>query len=90
MGFIFRKSIKLAPGVKLNFSKNGMSSVSFGGKGGRVSVGSKRTTTTVGIPGTGIRYQTSKSHTHRNRMRTNSQGYSTSNNELGTQWVYQK
>lgn len=86
MGFIFRKSIKLAPGVRLNFSKNGMSSVSFGGKGGRVSVGSKRTTTTVGIPGTGIRYQTSKSHTHRNSMSTNSQGYSTSNNELGTQW----
>ena len=50
------------PGVKLNFSKKGMSSISFGGKGGRVTFGSKRTTTTIGIPGTGLRYQTSKSY----------------------------
>ncbi|MBD5197839.1 MAG: DUF4236 domain-containing protein, partial [Bacteroidales bacterium] len=46
MGLIFRKSIKVMPGVKLNFSKKGMSSISFGGKGGRVTFGSKRTTTT--------------------------------------------
>lgn len=70
MAFIFRKSMKIAPGVKLNFSKSGLSSVSFGGKGGRVTVGAKRTTTTVGIPGTGIRYQ----HSYSNSSRRNTVG----------------
>ena len=30
MGFNFRKSFKIAPGVKLNVSKKGISSVSLG------------------------------------------------------------
>ena len=54
MGFNFRKSFKVAPGVKLNISKKGISSVSAGVKGARVSVGKKGTRTTVGIPGTGL------------------------------------
>ncbi|WP_407933078.1 DUF4236 domain-containing protein, partial [Herbiconiux daphne] len=32
MGFRFRKSVKIMPGVRLNFSKSGMST-SIGGKG---------------------------------------------------------
>lgn len=61
MGFRFRKSIKVAPGVKLNFGKNSIG-VSAGVKGARVSVNSKgRVTKSVGIPGTGISYvKTSK------------------------------
>ena len=42
MGFGFRKSFKIAPGVRLNVGKKGISSVSVGGKGARVSVGKKR------------------------------------------------
>ena len=56
MGFNFRKSFKIAPGVKLNVSKKGISSVSLGGKSARVNLGKKGTRTTVGIPKTGLSY----------------------------------
>ena len=56
MGMRFRKSFKIAPGVKLNLSKRGIG-VSAGVKGARVSLNSKgRVTKSVGIPGTGISY----------------------------------
>lgn len=53
MGFRFRKSVKVAPGVRLNLSKSGVST-SIGGKGATVNLSSKGTRTTVGVPGTGI------------------------------------
>lgn len=56
MGFRFRKSFKLAPGVRLNLSKKSMG-LSFGGKGARFSVNSSgRKTASVGVPGTGVSY----------------------------------
>lgn len=58
MGLNFRKSIKIAPGIRVNISKKGLSSVSVGGKGARVNVSKKGTRTTVGIPGTGLSYTT--------------------------------
>lgn len=57
MGFRFRRSIRIAPGVRLNLNKRSMG-VSVGGKGLRYSVNSKgRRTSTIGIPGTGLSYQ---------------------------------
>lgn len=56
MGFNFRKSLKIAPGVRLNITKKGLSSVSLGGKGARVNLGKKGMRTTVGVPGTGLSY----------------------------------
>lgn len=56
MGFNFRKSLKIAPGVRLNITKKGVSSVSLGGKGARVNLGKKGMRTTVGLPGTGLSY----------------------------------
>lgn len=57
MGFRFRKSFKIAPGVRVNVGKKSVG-ISAGGKGARVSVNSSgRKTTTVGIPGTGLSYQ---------------------------------
>lgn len=61
MGTVYRKSKQVAPGIRATFSKSGLSSVSFGGKGARMTFGGKRTTTSFGIPGTGFRYQTSSS-----------------------------
>lgn len=56
MGFRFRKSWKIAPGIRLNLGKKS-ASISFGGKGARYTVSSTgRKTATVGIPGTGISY----------------------------------
>lgn len=56
MGFRFRKSIKILPGVKLNLGSKGVSSVTVGKRGASVTVGKKGTRATVGIPGTGLSY----------------------------------
>ncbi|WP_449540100.1 DUF4236 domain-containing protein [Ferdinandcohnia sp. Marseille-Q9671] len=56
MAFRFRKSIKIAKGVRVNFGKKGMG-VSVGTRGMRYSIHSSgRRTRSVGIPGTGISY----------------------------------
>lgn len=62
MGFNFRKSFKIAPGLRLNVGKKGISSVSIGGKGARVNLSKKGTRTTMGIPGTGLSYSNFISH----------------------------
>jgi len=56
MGFRIRKSVKIAPGVKLNIGKKGINSVSIGGHGYTKNISKHGTRTTVGIPGTGISY----------------------------------
>jgi hypothetical protein len=56
MGFRFRRSSRLGP-VRLNFSKNGLSSISLGGRGASLNIPVNRrggTRTTVGLPGTGL------------------------------------
>lgn len=57
MGIRFRKSIKLAPGVKLNLGKKG-ASLTLGGKYGRVTTGTKGVTMSASVPGTGLGYST--------------------------------
>lgn len=49
----FRKSVKVCPGVRLNFSKSGVST-SLGVRGASVTVGKKGVYANYGIPGTGI------------------------------------
>ena len=59
MGLRFRKSISLCKGVKLNLS-NKSASLSIGKKGIHQSISTTgRTTTSIGIPGTGVSYQKS-------------------------------
>lgn len=53
MALRFRKSIKLAPGVRLNFSGRG-TSWSFGPRGASVSIGKRGAYVNTGIPGTGL------------------------------------
>ncbi|MBS0528507.1 MAG: DUF4236 domain-containing protein, partial [Proteobacteria bacterium] len=53
MGFRFRRSLKILPGIRLNLSGSGPS-VSVGGKGFHYTVGSEGTRVTAGIPGTGL------------------------------------
>lgn len=60
MGMRFRKSKKIAPGVRVNLNAKS-ASISIGPKGFKKTFStSGRTTTTVGIPGTGLSYFTSK------------------------------
>ena len=59
MGFGFRKSFKIAPGVRLNVGKNSFG-ISSGVKGLRYSVNSRTgSRATASIPGTGLSYTTS-------------------------------
>jgi hypothetical protein len=61
MGLRFRKSFKIAPGVRMNVGKKGVG-ISFGGKGLRYTVHSSgRRTTSAGIPGSGLYYTTTTS-----------------------------
>ena len=53
----FRRTARIAPGIRLNFSKSGVST-SFGPRGFHYTVGHGRRRTTVGIPGTGLAYTT--------------------------------
>ena len=65
MGFRFRKSIKILPGLKINLTHKGISSASIGKPGASLNIGKKGTRTSVGIPGTGLSY--SKHHPYKNR-----------------------
>jgi predicted transcriptional regulator len=70
MGLRYRKSFKIAPGVRLNAGRKS-SSISFGGRGMRYTINSKgRRTTSVGITGTGISYVTSSSSSSKGYHRT--------------------
>ncbi|KAB0532823.1 MULTISPECIES: DUF4236 domain-containing protein [Pseudomonas] len=53
MAFRIRKSFKVAPGIRLNVSKSGLST-SIGGKGTTVNLSKRGTKVTSSIPGTGI------------------------------------
>ena len=64
MGFRFRKSIKIAPGVRLNVGTGGLST-SVGPRGARVTFGKRGRHTSVGIPGTGLSYTTFKPKSER-------------------------
>ncbi|WP_454855276.1 DUF4236 domain-containing protein [Promicromonospora soli] len=72
MGFVARKSFKLAPGVRMTVSKSGVSA-SVGVRGARISKStSGRTTASAGIPGSGIYY--TKSHTSGSKAQRSRQG----------------
>jgi hypothetical protein len=53
----FRRTLRVAPGIRLNLSKRGLST-SFGPRGLHYTVGHGRRRTTVGMPGTGLWYTT--------------------------------
>lgn len=61
MAMRFRRSKKIAPGVRLNINKSS-ASVSFGPKGLKHTISTTgKSTTTVGIPGSGLSYSTTGS-----------------------------
>lgn len=55
MGFRFRRSVRLLPGIRLNFGTRGVST-SVGGRGFTLNFGKRGIRTTVGISGTGVSY----------------------------------
>lgn len=70
MGFRFRKSVKIAPGVKVNFGKKSVG-LSIGNKGGGISFNSKSgSRARVSIPGTGLSYSTKLGGSKNRRSRS--------------------
>lgn len=53
MSLRFRKSIKIAKGLRLNVSKSGLG-LSVGARGASISIGSRGAYANLGIPGTGL------------------------------------
>lgn len=74
MGFSYRKSVKIAPGIRMNVSKSGIG-FSAGVKGARISTGPRGTRLTTSIPGTGISYQTKLSSKKKRPSRSTQQDY---------------
>jgi hypothetical protein len=88
MGFRFRKSIKLLPGVRLNISKTGVStSVGTGGATVNLKRG-RKPRVTVGIPGSGISYSESISASDASTPTPDPAADSTSSGVLGVvSWI---
>ncbi|MEB3236930.1 MAG: DUF4236 domain-containing protein [Candidatus Sericytochromatia bacterium] len=57
MGWRFRKSVRLLPGISLNLGM-GRPSLSFGRRGARVTVDEEGVRTSLGVPGTGVSWST--------------------------------
>jgi hypothetical protein len=53
MGFRFRRSFKIAPGVRLNVGKKGLSTT-IGVRGASINIGQRGTYVNAGVPGTGL------------------------------------
>ena len=54
--FNLNKRIKIAPGIRVNLNKKGITSISVGGKGITKNISKKGTRTTLSIPKTGISF----------------------------------
>lgn len=59
MGFRFRGSVRIAPGMRLNFGKRG-TSLSVGGRGVTTNFSKRGTRTTFSLRGTGMSYVTNR------------------------------
>ena len=57
MGFRFRRSVKLLPGLRLNLSKGGVS-LSAGVPGAHLNFSPRGARTTFGVPGSGFSWST--------------------------------
>ena len=55
MGFRFRKTFRILPGLRFNLSKTGLSA-SVGKAGATVNIGERGVRSTVGLPGSGMSY----------------------------------
>jgi hypothetical protein len=87
MGFRFRRSIKLLPGLRLNVGKRGIST-SIGVRGAHVTFGETGTRTTVGLPGSGVSYtHLDKPHHERTALPAAQLDPGTPNAWRGLLWV---
>lgn len=83
MSFRFRRTLKISPGVRLNFSKSGISTT-VGRRGAGVTMGKRGTYANTGIPGTGMSYRTRVDGGKSSSRRT--AAYSTTSNQTSVNY----
>lgn len=83
MGLYWRRSTKILPGVRINWSKNGPS-ISMGPRGAKVNIGKRGTYVSGGIPGTGLYYRQKVGGGSKSSGSTNGGTYPTSTNTQST------
>jgi len=81
MGLYWRRSTKILPGVRVNWSKSGPS-VSVGPKGAKVNFGKRGTYVSGGIPGTGLYYRQKVGGKKRNQPSTQPNGLYNNNTNV--------
>jgi hypothetical protein len=74
MGFRYRRSFRVLPGVRVNIGKTGVTSVSVGRRGLTTNFNAKGSRTTFGIPSTGLSYSTDRTGGPRSGGRSSSAG----------------
>lgn len=57
MGFRFRRSVRLLPGVRINLGGRRGPSITVGARGASLNVGPRGTYLNAGVPGTGVSYR---------------------------------
>jgi hypothetical protein len=57
MGLRFHRSLKIAPGLRINLGLRGLTSLSVGGRGATLNLGKRGVKGTLSLPGTGLSYQ---------------------------------
>ena len=68
MGLRFRKILPILPGIRLNITSKGISSISLGVPGATLNINKKGSVvTTVGIPGSGMSYSKWVGHIKSNK-----------------------
>lgn len=83
MGLYWRRSTKILPGVRVNWSKSGPS-VSVGPKGAKVNFGKRGTYVSGGIPGTGLYYRQKIGGKKPNQPNTTPNGLYNSNSNVAS------
>ena len=82
MGLRFRRTLKIAPGLRLNFNKNSVG-LSIGPRGAKYTINSSgRRTASVGIPGSGLYYTESEGGGKRKPEPDPSIGYNNRGEEI--------
>lgn len=71
MALRFRRTMKIAPGVRLNLTKTGVSA-RVGPRGAGVTMGTSGTTVSAGVPGTGLHMseKVSRKRSHKDQATT--------------------
>jgi hypothetical protein len=79
----FRKSVKILPGVRVNFGLKG-TSLSVGARGASISIGKQGIYSNVSIPGTGISFREKLSNNSRNERALKQQRLSEQSEQVQT------